>query len=422
MGYSVFWFGVADKPREQVLDELGLELGEETRHISDAPLVGVTVDNWFVVVVNFHAPVWYDDDALAALSIGTRVVRCEAVDSVMASSAAGFENGRRVWTVAHDEGQGLDHLETEGDLPPEFAEAYALQRQKHDAAVAEAAELGEEVNVDHMHDAPPELADLITGFRHDGGTPYGDEVHKLNALVEGLFSTVPVPRQPPPDVGDRPAPDASPGPDAEPRRSSRSGRAETEEEADARRLFALVAVAKPPPRLIRAVAFALDVLFALLLTVAAGFLTAILIVVLPGEPVYPVVLMPLALVGYMLLRDVIGKEVSPGKKGTEIWVLPPPPRLILKPLESIRRNLTLVSPLVLGMLLAAFTGELAFKLGMIAQLALIVLEGCLVLAGRERLGDQWAGTRVIRFPTLDEIKGRAPDPPSDAERFGWKWN
>ena len=54
----------------------------------------------------------------------------------------------------------------------------------------------------------------------------------LNARVKGHFSTVPVPREPPPDAEAQPAP----GPDAEPRRSSRSKEAETEEDADVRRV------------------------------------------------------------------------------------------------------------------------------------------------------------------------------------------
>jgi uncharacterized RDD family membrane protein YckC len=423
MGYSVWWLGAADKPRARVLDELGLELGNETHDILDAPLVGVTLPTgWFVVMVNRYAPVWYDDEALAGLSVGARVVRCEAEDHAMYSTGAGFEDGRRVWSMVHDEGQALDHLETEGDLPPEFAAVHAELQRQHDAAVAEAAVRGESVDVDHMHDAPAELAEKITGFRHDFPLPPGTEVHVLNALVEGRFSTVPVPRQRPPGAEERSASDTSSGPSAEPRRSGRSRHAETEEDADVRRLLALVATAKAPPLLDRAAAFILDAFYAIGLTLVSGFVFVIVIIILPGEPVFLMAATPAVPAGYMLLRDAIGKGISPGKRDTRIRAMPPRPHVMLKPLQSIRRNLTLVGALVLAMLLAPVTGNLAWQLGLATQLALIALEACLVLAGRERLGDRLAGTRVIQFPTLDEIKGRPADPPPEPRRHGRDWD
>ena len=66
-----------------------------------------------------------------------------------------------VWTVTHDAGKGIQHLAVEGDVPTEFSTIKdRLQSKQKEAG-------GDKANVDHLFDAPVELAQSLTGFRHD---------------------------------------------------------------------------------------------------------------------------------------------------------------------------------------------------------------------------------------------------------------
>jgi hypothetical protein len=76
----------------------------------------------------------------------------------MVSYAGLWEKDRPTWQIRHDLGQGGEHLEASGDLPPEFAGF-------RDAATRKRRAQGG--RVDYMFDVPLDVAAKITGYRHD---------------------------------------------------------------------------------------------------------------------------------------------------------------------------------------------------------------------------------------------------------------
>lgn len=382
MGYSLFWLGVAGKPRAQVLRELGLELGAPDDHVSvRTPVVGVTLPSgWFVVVLNRNANVWYTDEALASLSAGCRVMTCEVQETSMSSSAAGFQDGRQAWRMLHDEGQARDHLETEGELPPEFAAVYAAVTQRHHDAEAEAAELGVELDVDHVFDAPADLGQALTGFRHDYTPPPGSEIHALTALAPGLISVVPVVLPPPPGEAGAPPrtePPAAAGPPPPSSPTSSSPAAPWQDRA-----FGLLMDG-----------FVVCILF---LAAMMGILGLSMLSDAP-PPVLEGFLPLLLVAGYLLLRDTGGVSYGKRKAGVRVEVVAGG---VVTPGHSIRRNLPLVGAAAAGWVLLPVpgVGPALWSLGRLAQLGLLAYEAYRVATGRPRLGDRLAGTRVAAHP------------------------
>ena len=85
----------------------------------------------------------------------------------MASGFSRWVNGARVLEVAHDSQQGVQHLETTGNLSSEakaIIEEATTSQNKEDEGDAE---------VDFFFDIPIDIAYGLTGFRHDHANPDG---------------------------------------------------------------------------------------------------------------------------------------------------------------------------------------------------------------------------------------------------------
>jgi hypothetical protein len=93
-------------------------------------------------------------------------VSCFLETHVMVSAAAGWENGRRIWSVLHESDHGIDHLEIEGKPPAAFA---AIR----DGLAAKQKTQGGRPRVDYIFDIPINLAAAITGFHYERGTAAG---------------------------------------------------------------------------------------------------------------------------------------------------------------------------------------------------------------------------------------------------------
>jgi len=81
----------------------------------------------------------------------------------MASSASAWKNGRKVWWLDYKGEDGVSDVRVNGELPPEFASIHERLRKEQAA--------DQEGDCDFMHDTPIELAEVITGFRHDATCP-----------------------------------------------------------------------------------------------------------------------------------------------------------------------------------------------------------------------------------------------------------
>ncbi|MFL5298287.1 MAG: hypothetical protein ACJ798_18060 [Phenylobacterium sp.] len=170
MGISNSWFATRALGLKDALAELGFEADRDIG--KDWPprghyAVGELPGGWVI----FVAPGLNDafKDRFVALSAGGEAVACSVEEHVMYQEARGYRDGAEVWRVVHDphKGESLFHLDVTGTPPAQFA---AIR----DKIVEEqAAEGGEDANVDLVSDVPLDLAESICGFKHDGEWPEG---------------------------------------------------------------------------------------------------------------------------------------------------------------------------------------------------------------------------------------------------------
>jgi hypothetical protein len=165
MGSSISWIGVKGRGKGEVLDALGLEdtdapVGDRVTRFSLATMPG----EWLIVMANnmdFASPA-----RLASLSAGAEVLGVQVEEHVMFSGLRVYHEGAEVWSVIHDCNHGLDHAAVTG-TPPAL-----LQPIIDDLRTQQAAEGGDDAEVDLVFDVPVVAAAAICGYRHDGA---GDE-------------------------------------------------------------------------------------------------------------------------------------------------------------------------------------------------------------------------------------------------------
>jgi hypothetical protein len=111
--------------------------------------------------------------ACERLSRDCSLLACVIEEHEMMSAAAFWQNGARLWEVAHKAERSLYDLRTEGTLPPQFGTIDLLHRarQFRDSAT----------DVDYLFDVPLVLAASITSFKHDESRPGDEDFEELQS-------------------------------------------------------------------------------------------------------------------------------------------------------------------------------------------------------------------------------------------------
>jgi hypothetical protein len=162
MGYSQSWLAVRGKTPAAVLEALGLRGTGTREEIAESPIVGAELPTgWYLIVTDRSGHRLTRDAVLQRLSAECEVVAGDVEEHVMVSVAVGWKGGERAWSVVHDAQRDIEHLEAEGELPSIFAAIHHELRSKQQAAG------GRDADVDHLFDAPVELARALTGYRYD---------------------------------------------------------------------------------------------------------------------------------------------------------------------------------------------------------------------------------------------------------------
>ena len=162
MGAAVLWLAFRGIGRSAVLERLNLQPATEP----DPEISGGALPEGWYLVRSRHGLCHMDDKIMNKACSDCLAVSCYLETHVMVSGAAGWENGRRIWSVVHDCEQGIDHLEIEGELP---APSHAIL----DRLTAKQKAAGERPRVDYIFDIPIEVAAAVTGFHFDRGTSAG---------------------------------------------------------------------------------------------------------------------------------------------------------------------------------------------------------------------------------------------------------
>ncbi|MFL5928769.1 MAG: hypothetical protein ACJ77E_17700 [Gaiellaceae bacterium] len=169
MGMSVSWAAVQGAEGEAVLRALGLaETGERDELPAESPIAAAALhDGWYVVVFDRYGHELVSDDALRRLSRLGDVVAGAAEEHVMCCFSCGWRAGERVWWLAHDAQEGIDHLQVEGTAPAAFDD---IRRE----LLAEQAAAGRsDADVDYLFDIPLQTAERVSGFSYSETAPAG---------------------------------------------------------------------------------------------------------------------------------------------------------------------------------------------------------------------------------------------------------
>ncbi|PIF89722.1 hypothetical protein CLU86_0599 [Acidovorax sp. 62] len=159
MGFHISWLAVRGKPPEAVRSELALIETEDRGPVPESEVDAVLLSSgWYLVHFNDPQPHELSNSSLERLSVLADVVTCVAEEAAMVSMASYFSNGVKKWAVVHDSDLGAEHLETEGELPEQFG---AIR----DRLLAQLA--ADPQPCDYIFEVPTELAQSITGFKHD---------------------------------------------------------------------------------------------------------------------------------------------------------------------------------------------------------------------------------------------------------------
>jgi hypothetical protein len=168
MGYAHDWVSVAGLTKDEVLARLGVvDRGEPI----DFPRRGqtawaITPQGRVVVVMGYGE---LSPGHVAEVSEGASVIAARAEGNDCTSSAWGYEDGRRMWSVEtefRDQGERLydedsqDALSVQGDPPSEFAAIWDRHLAARDAEDDEAE--------DFLFMAPLELAEVLGGWAPEG--------------------------------------------------------------------------------------------------------------------------------------------------------------------------------------------------------------------------------------------------------------
>jgi len=201
MGCSLSWVAVLGKSTESVYEQLDLQGTGTREEMPDSPIVGANLPGGWTLVMEGRDERLVNDTILQPLSVGCEVVACFVEEHVMVSSASGWKDGHKIWSVLHDSQQGIEHLDVKGDLPPLFDSICDRLRSEQQA------DGGKNAVVDYIFSIPEELAFALTGFHHEmdiadaGDSPFEvlistvskpeEKTWGSDSLFEALNSTMP---------------------------------------------------------------------------------------------------------------------------------------------------------------------------------------------------------------------------------------
>lgn len=162
MGFKISWLAFQGLDKTQLLARLGMTDSGERDEVCESPFsLCESPTGWMILFANDFG--FADERRLTALSAGVRLLGCNIHEGLMYSSAALYENGEQKWAVTHDAQKERFNLNVSGQ-PPE-----ALDTIRERLTGAQNAD--QDGDVDFIFDIPVELAQTLTGYRHDAYNP-----------------------------------------------------------------------------------------------------------------------------------------------------------------------------------------------------------------------------------------------------------
>src|SRR5262245_54296321 len=121
MGFRVQLIAVSGKEPRTIQRDYGVVPTRKREEIPESPVVGAPLpDGAYLLYINDQDKIVPNDEVFARLSKDASLIACYANETVMNSYACAWSDGVERWSVCHDAQQGVEHLETNGTLPPEL--------------------------------------------------------------------------------------------------------------------------------------------------------------------------------------------------------------------------------------------------------------------------------------------------------------
>lgn len=155
MGFYVDWLSIAGLSKDEVFERLGLV---DTGVATDFPksngfMWAVSPDGRVIIVTGRYG--LYQPAMLAELSAGASVVAARAESNECTSSAWGYEDGKKIWTVEYNDDTHPD-VKMRGRIPAAFKEIRDRLLSKHAS--------DEDKDAPYLFDGPSELAAILGGW------------------------------------------------------------------------------------------------------------------------------------------------------------------------------------------------------------------------------------------------------------------
>ncbi|MDP3736109.1 MAG: hypothetical protein Q8R02_01890 [Hyphomonadaceae bacterium] len=174
MTLSLAWFAIQGLAPDEFLDRAGFEdTGEPDEYFDAEHSAGDLPGGWYVVVTAQAGLL--DPARLAQWSAGGRLVAVVVHEDTATSLATEWRDGRQVWSAFHDGSAEKKQLEVEGKLPDIF------DAIREDLMAVQAEAVSEGDYFDAGYDIPLDLAEDITGFRHDA-LGFDEDIPVFNVL------------------------------------------------------------------------------------------------------------------------------------------------------------------------------------------------------------------------------------------------
>lgn len=151
---SLSWIGLKGLGRAEALDLLGMT---ETADDRDPSWIAELPTGWTILLSSDSS--FASEARLLRLSETRPALGCQFSETVMCSTTTFYDDSKVVWCVDYDCEVGVPTLT--GVPPSDYQPIY-------DRLLAEqAADNGDDYEVDFIFDLPIDLAQAVTGYRHD---------------------------------------------------------------------------------------------------------------------------------------------------------------------------------------------------------------------------------------------------------------
>lgn len=162
MGYSISWFAVRTDDLDQLFGMAEVSPTTVSDEWLESSLSGGGLQGgWYFFQAKGCDHPLISDNSLSRISTLGDTIACSVEEHVMVSTAEGWKDGARSWSIAHDAQEGIFDISADGELPDHF------EAIKDELFARQNAEGGEDADVDFIFDIPLRVAKKICGYKHD---------------------------------------------------------------------------------------------------------------------------------------------------------------------------------------------------------------------------------------------------------------